>query len=157
MRGTAILVFDIYAAHRITPACAGNRSCSLSSSFLFGDHPRVCGEQKLYEISENYRAGSPPRVRGTGPHKPCAIVIVGITPACAGNRVKKQTFRFYEKDHPRVCGEQKPPSSEWKHSIGSPPRVRGTDGVGFRASGPEGITPACAGNRMVYRISLPMP
>ena len=45
-----------------------------------------------------------------------------------------------------MCGEQgrlQPPGT---HSIGSPPRVRGTAQVDSLTWFEEGITPACAGN-----------
>ena len=35
------------AGDGITPACAGNRKKETSRVLLFGDHPRVCGEQSL--------------------------------------------------------------------------------------------------------------
>jgi len=35
-----------------------------------------------------------------------ACVMVGITPACAGNRSASIDSLFVATDHPRVCGEQ---------------------------------------------------
>ena len=35
-------------AHRITPACAGKRLISWQTTARAGDHPRVCGEKRLY-------------------------------------------------------------------------------------------------------------
>ena len=49
----------------IIPACAGNRMLSASGLTVSGDHPRVCGEQKLQSKLGVGRSGSSPRVRGT--------------------------------------------------------------------------------------------
>ena len=47
-----------------------------------------------------------------------------------------------------MCGEQSRATSSTMTKIGSPPRVRGTDGPDRLADQGERITPACAGNRM---------
>ena len=48
----------------ITPACAGKSDLTFVASFVQRDHPRVCGEKDLTQISGLEAAGSPPRVRG---------------------------------------------------------------------------------------------
>ena len=111
------------------------------------DHPRVCGEQ-VDEINEAVlRAGSPPRVRGTGQSHSFTDRQNRITPACAGNRLCQHPRPHPWQDHPRVCGEQ-----YLRHRLalnvgGSPPRVRGTDADPVSVADSMGITPACAGNR----------
>ena len=53
------------------------------------DHPRVCGE-KLYLLAERAgNEGSPPRVRGKDRLEELDARLAGITPACAGKRLKK--------------------------------------------------------------------
>ena len=73
----------------ITPACAGKRNCIKFFWIDTEDHPRVCGEKKTFVFPVKIDEGSPPRVRGKGgkqhPHSHNA----GITPACAGKRLKK--------------------------------------------------------------------
>ena len=86
VRGTDALYDAEYCHHGITPACAGNRPLPLRRSPLFGDHPRVCGEQDVYINSPGGDVGSPPRVRGTGMWDSMARRERRITPACAGNR-----------------------------------------------------------------------
>ena len=49
--------------------------------------------------------GIPPRVRGMDVAVGDAYARDGITPACAGNRYKKQKPLVRFQDHPRVCGE----------------------------------------------------
>ena len=106
VRGTASASFTAEADNRITPACAGNRSnaCHFVSSYR--DHPRVCGEQQWPGRRPPDRGGSPPRVRGTALPRDGMDALVGITPACAGNRPYRPGKIHLHRDHPRVCGEQ---------------------------------------------------
>ena len=53
------------------------------------DHPRVCGEQMVLLGSVEQAVGSPPRVRGTAWADQHYMTLNRITPACAGNRLKK--------------------------------------------------------------------
>ena len=89
VRGTASLKPDKSSFTRITPACAGNRLYSLPLPRISGDHPRVCGEQYDANMENAVEVGSPPRVRGTVDAADKSRVKLGITPACAGNRLKK--------------------------------------------------------------------
>ena len=45
VRGTAPLTCSYVYPSRITPACAGNSGGHLRLCRVYGDHPRVCGEQ----------------------------------------------------------------------------------------------------------------
>ena len=45
VRGTALVKVARLQEHRITPACAGNRSLRKQGKNQRQDHPRVCGEQ----------------------------------------------------------------------------------------------------------------
>ena len=111
--------------NRITPACAGKRSCCYKRYCGWADHPRVCGEKLLH------------RVRHSSPR--------GITPACAGKRGVALRHRHGYRDHPRVCGE-KPPAWGCRFGWwGSPPRVRGKDEIRLALGQQCRITPACAG------------
>ena len=90
---------------RITPAYAGKSSANSGS--IYGTK------------------GSPPPMRGKVFLAPLVLSVIRITPAYAG----KSRFAHYgergERDHPRLCGEKKPPplqSAEW---LGSPPPMRG--------------------------------
>ena len=65
VRGTVFPTILAGNAHRITPACAGNRPPPFAAAWCTGDHPRVCGEQALGRSVPDHQKGSPPRVRGT--------------------------------------------------------------------------------------------
>ena len=49
----------------------------------------MCGEQVWFHTPSMMVTGSPPRVRGTVVADKEALYFRGITPACAGNRLKK--------------------------------------------------------------------
>ncbi len=126
MRETVeIRLFNI-ENHRITPACAGNRTANGGKARGEGDHPRVCGEQKKAIKTKKLPEGSPPRVRGTAKKSPPFLYDLRITPACAGNRNTRKFLWPRRWDHPRVCGEQLRSLPPYPYHSGSPPRVRGT-------------------------------
>ena len=72
----------------ITPACAGKRYTFTIDSPPFWDHPRVCGEKWLRKSPDRPRPGSPPRVRGKALAVSAHAFECGITPACAGKRIR---------------------------------------------------------------------
>ena len=53
------------------------------------DHPRMCGEKGLFCRPPAHVMGSPPHVRGKGSESPVLVRFLGITPACAGKRLKR--------------------------------------------------------------------
>ena len=57
--------------------------------FPLEDHPRVCGEKMDASALAAWIAGSPPRVRGKAGERTNHLADFGITPACAGKRLKK--------------------------------------------------------------------
>ena len=109
----------------ITPACAGRSACQKDGYGAGEDHPRVCGEESSMISSMLPLEGSPPRVRGGVSPSPNATPTTGITPACAGRRVRFPSRPRSRWDHPRVCGEEPPRSPPISPAKGSPPRVRG--------------------------------
>ena len=129
----------------ITPACAGKTPFFCRFCLCVQDHPRVCGKNAGRYPSITDNKGSPPRVR----EKPLVISLrrytVGITPACAGKTLERESSRLSWEDHPRVCGKNYNYSRFQSRRPGSPPRVREKPGVFARDPDALGITPACAG------------
>ena len=74
---------------RITPAWAGKSCASFVYSLLSRDHPRVGGEKPCPSLMTCRRAGSPPRGRGKVAGGVIIGVLLGITPAWAGKRLKR--------------------------------------------------------------------
>ena len=75
-----------------------------------------------------------------------------ITPACAGKSRPPVCANCNTWDHPRVCGEKNCGSKLAFRTIGSPPRVRGKAEAFKALLVAAGITPACAGKRMVLAV-----
>ena len=116
----------------------------------------MCGEQWIQRGSKSNFRGSPPRVRGTERSHVFGTLIVGITPACAGNRLYFLSSKDWVQDHPRVCGEQSCFTHFTGSRPGSPPRVRGTGAPSRFLITVGRITPACAGNRVHGIHAAPM-
>ena len=64
MRGKAASGFLSALVCRITPAYAGKRYRNARSGQYQRDHPRVCGEKTVLDLSRLVEQGSPPRMRG---------------------------------------------------------------------------------------------
>ena len=141
---------------RITPACAGKRSCRQRLSFVPVDHPRVCGEKGPTVPLVGIAMGSPPRVRGKVRDPKTGRNVVGITPACAGKRGWPRRGWPREGDHPRVCGEKITSATISSPVRGSPPRVRGKVTGHYSIEDQTRITPACAGKRSALMTCLIM-
>ena len=110
---------------RITPACAGKRTCTATRRCGNGNHPRVCGEKFTVRFTRMVLPGSPPRMRGKDPVAHSCKGCVGITPAYAGKSCGLSFFVTPCRDHPRVCGEKYQAGEAARQSQGSPPRMRG--------------------------------
>ena len=105
-RGTVLFARAISCGDRITPACAGNSIPMKRSYVKVGDHPRLRGEQTAVHLFSFLRLGSPPLARGTESIQRNRSYTLGITPACAGNRVNAGEVIWNGGDHPRLRGEQ---------------------------------------------------
>ena len=135
---------------RITPACAGKTAKRPPPPARVGDHPRVCGKDSRRMIFLMMSEGSPPRVRErrllrwTGHGGP------GITPACAGKTLPRESRTLGRTDHPRVCGKDRVNAAISRNGLGSPPRVRERRPYTSRRFDSARITPACAGKTSGY-------
>ena len=78
------------------------------------------GERDLFD-------GSSPRLRGTGRRAAPENLSRRFIPAPAGNGRTIWGRSLLGPVHPRACGERLKTSSSGKSSIGSSPRLRGTD------------------------------
>ena len=84
VRGKGIFNRYLFAAARITPACAGKSAPMVIGICRHRDHPRVCGEKAPSIHPALAETGSPPRVRGKATPLRERRNFDGITPACAG-------------------------------------------------------------------------
>ena len=114
------------------------------------DHPRVCGEKMSNLAPRSFIMGSPPRMRGKAAGTVARTLVLGITPAYAGKRVRNRPRNRNSRDHPRVCVEKSFCACSALHLEGSPPRMRGKAAAGILCPVCGGITPAYAGKRNTH-------
>ena len=110
------------------------------------------GEQVSIHIRCRMTLGSPPLARGTVITRHHHIRSGEITPACAGNSGCPLQCQKFGGDHPRLRGEQFSCGHTATIELGSPPLARGTVNCLARVGQDGRITPACAGNRTVYKL-----
>ena len=94
---------------RITPAYAGKTDFCFSRNFSAWDHPRLRGENLLGGGNMEYKLGSPPPTRGKLKDDPFAWLELRITPAYAGKTFVTCSMHGWQKDHPRLRGENRGP------------------------------------------------
>ena len=110
---------------RITPACAGNTISKDFPQCLIQDHPRLRGEYCYLRRWRQGRQGSPPLARGIPSICSHLLILIGITPACAGNTNFICIISCRYGDHPRLRGEYAVPKNTIRSYLGSPPLARG--------------------------------
>ena len=108
----------------------------------------MCGEKWTYRNEPAAPTGSPPRVRGKAKIPRLRLLLLRITPACAGKSPSWVKSPPKSRDHPRVCGEKHCYYQSTVCWRGSPPRVRGKDFASHQPDESIRITPACAGKRL---------
>ena len=145
MRGKGKSLCDDLQRVGITPAYAGKRRLRSRPGDGRKDHPRVCGEKRIFRFKLTPIVGSPPRMRGKGLSAFRRSHRKGITPAYAGKRHSAMHPETFCRDHPRVCGEKVSGSSSRKSFTGSPPRMRGKGTDTLAGRDLHRITPAYAG------------
>ena len=154
----------------ITPACAGKSSPAPRRPRPLGNHPRMRGEEwagwivgvfvfgitsacagkrVLQKGAVAMIAESPPHARGRAPDFAWRISELGITPACAGKRCTRSRIPPAAWNHPRVRGEENVRVQTEILRAESPPRARGRVAGAEWAAHVRGITPACAGKRVM--------
>ena len=130
---------------RITPAYAGKRLRRQAPRCQSEDHPRLCGEKRMYTLLDLLPWGSPPPMRGKANGNKFIDGKYRITPAYAGKSVLGDPRCHSSRDHPRLCGEKFSIRSTKSNCPGSPPPMRGK--VKYHGKGLylHRITPAYAG------------
>ena len=157
MRGKAVLPDAVIPAIGITPAYAGKSGNFRRLQGSDKDHPRLCGEKRMIDLSVSCVRGSPPPMRGKGFLPPEHRSSCRITPAYAGKSILLCRSYAIHKDHPRLCGEK------FQHLLGtifqqgSPPPMRGKAFVLIVQNVVHRITPAYAGKRPPTAATKPEP
>ena len=76
-----------------------------------------------------------------------------ITPAYAGKTGHFTSSHGWDKDHPRICGENEVGVNVRSTFIGSPPHMRGKLKQATLEKYFDGITPAYAGKTRSYKVT----
>ena len=106
------------------------------------------GEKSTFIDCAEHSPGSPPLARGKVYKNALARYSGGITPACAGKRLKSSSIVISSRNHPRLRGEKRLIPPETAPVTGSPPLARGKGAGAVLVPQLPGITPACAGKRV---------
>ena len=125
MRGKEVTAETSTTVSRITPAYAGKSSRHYDQYILKGDHPRLCGEKLMIDLSVSWVRGSPPPMRGKVSSLVFQAAPSRITPAYAGKSWVSFGGSGGAWDHPRLCGEKSVYIPKSDASAGSPPPMRG--------------------------------
>ena len=116
---------------RIISACAERTKASRSTTTADTDHLRVCGADRIAQLSFFSGWGSSPRVRSGPLARADACYQLGIISACAERTSCSRSARRSTRDHLRVCGADSSFDVSMSSAFGSSPRVRS----GLRSAG----------------------
>ena len=139
----------------LIPARAGSTSEELMRQIAERAHPRPCGEHPLQVELQGLFLGSSPPVRGALLERPAPGDSRGLIPARAGSTVESARRRYYQRAHPRPCGEHNPRQQAFYRPEGSSPPVRGARTGPEKGSGWPGLIPARAGSTLLRMHSMP--
>ena len=134
---------------RSTPAHAGNTLCKLPKTNGDKVYPRPRGEYIQLLSCSRCSQGLPPPTRGircAGGAGVALVVVLGSTPAHAGNTAAHRSSTSMSKVYPRPRGEYRRALTMNPPYNGLPPPTRGIQNVPRSSLPPDGSTPAHAGN-----------
>ena len=91
--------------NRNIPAYAGKTLVIFFMGAACEEHPRVCGENRVWWEGALGQKGTSPRMRGKQKSSSAAHEQERNIPAYAGKTTYDGLIGFNEAEHPRVCGE----------------------------------------------------
>ncbi len=145
MRGAHRLMSSISPQMRIIPAYAGSTYRFRETTEYGRDHPRVCGEHFSRSCESWSGSGSSPRMRGAPRLPDSRIPVRGIIPAYAGSTSRLRRAENFDRDHPRVCGEHRTPTSRSGRWGGIIPAYAGSTVTASRPPARSGDHPRVCG------------
>ena len=110
------------------------------------DQPRTCGEYRVCRCGPGWMGGSAPHMRGIQAPVGALRVSDGISPAHAGNTIRRKRLGARRTDQPRTCGEYPTERLGGAFADGSAPHMRGIPPHSKRQRPGRRISPAHAGN-----------
>ena len=125
MRGKPLILIAPNSGTRNIPAYAGKTTATSRPHGLYGEHPRVCGENDWDIDLRGFREGTSPRMRGKPQQHPGPTAYTGNIPAYAGKTRGIRWSAVSAPEHPRVCGENTQQNKFSSARMGTSPRMRG--------------------------------
>ena len=147
------MINRVYLQMRNTPAYAGKTRIRIGEFLNSGKHPRVCGEDPLYQTASGAVAETPPRMRGRPAADAHDDALERNTPAYAGKTLRTMARTAAGEKHPRVCGEDNVRPEDLERMLETPPRMRGRPVICYSDVDVRGNTPAYAGKTRRSRSS----
>ena len=105
MRGKLFCVHGRVEFCRNIPAYAGKTCSHPANTGTLWEHPRVCGENRMFMTLGLLGGGTSPRMRGKRQEGTGHSMVAGNIPAYAGKTHRDGMLTIREPEHPRVCGE----------------------------------------------------
>ena len=127
-----------------TPACAGKTGIDSGRIDIYQKHPRLRGEDVVWEFWTTGLMETPPLARGRRHAKPRQPHPSRNTPACAGKTSVKVQPTGTKRKHPRLRGEDEDLSKPPVRRTETPPLARGRPVFVVEIDPTVGNTPACA-------------
>ena len=110
---------------RNIPAYAGKTAHHSAGWECRAEHPRVCGENRIFNTESQFENGTSPRMRGKLCGVPPPETKMRNIPAYAGKTPASVPAKHTPAEHPRVCGENDQPRARFRKESGTSPRMRG--------------------------------
>ena len=146
MRGTRGYQDGARTEAGLIPTYAGNTHNVDNVLSVLWAHPHVCGEHLPSPSASLDDWGSSPRMRGTRCTTFWDLAGVGLIPTYAGNTHCGIGAESVMWAHPHVCGEHSSILRSTGPSVGSSPRMRGTQQPCHTRPVRTGLIPTYAGN-----------
>ena len=135
------------------PANAGKTVEGDRPKTICRKHPRECGEDKRSTPTTVSSSETPPRMRGRRLRSSLRSERNGNTPANAGKTLRLCSGNSPRWKHPRECGEDACTTRPSRHSMETPPRMRGRLNVSYRVFYAFRNTPANAGKTLAKQLA----
>ena len=137
-----------------SPRMRGSQANRRHNDIRCWDHPRACGAHAIRSGTMHIGRGSSPRMRGSRLCSRCRDRCEGIIPAHAGLTKPDIGGLCRLRDHPRACGAHEIVPAAAGGTLGSSPRMRGSQGILDEHKVQWGIIPAHAGLTVAAQLEL---
>ena len=155
--GTQHPLDHVHQGVRFIPTGVGNTAGYAVLGFGVPVHPHGCGEHIFSPAWRGWEVGSSPRVWGTRTIAAQFRFVERFIPTGVGNTGTALSRQTPQAVHPHGCGEHQMSSTAYETSLGSSPRVWGTQEgekvLGYR----ERFIPTGVGNTALISLTVTIP